>query len=94
METFTAGSRESAVAQPRAPLWWDVTMPVPLPTCPFCSVMVGITCDSHRLACPVKMGEAYTAVDYAGCKPRKAKHLKAVIFPTLSLNHVHWLSKE
>lgn len=40
------------------------------------------------------MGEAYIAVDYAGCKPHKAKYLKAVIFPILSLNHVHWLSEE
>lgn len=94
METFTAGSWESAVAQPRAPSWWNMAMPVPLPTCPFCSVVVGITWDSHHLARHVKMGEAYTAIDYAGCKPHKAKHLKTVIFPTLSLNHVHWLSKE
>ena len=94
MEDFAAGSRESVVAQPRAPLQWDVAMPALLPTCPFRSALVGITWDSHRLVHHMKMGEAYAAVENAGCKLHKAKYLKAVIFPTLSLNHVHWLSKE
>lgn len=85
METFAGGSRESAVAQPRAPLRWDAAVPVLLPTCPFCSALVGITWDLHRLARHVKMDEGYAAVDCAGCKPHKAKYSKAVIFPTLFL---------
>lgn len=32
------------------------------------------------------MGEACTAIHYADCKPHKAKYLKAVMFPVLSLN--------
>lgn len=83
METFAVGSQESVVTQPRAPLRWDAAMSVLLPTCPFCSALVGVTWDSHPLARHVKMGEVYAAVDYPGCKSRKAKYLKAVIFPTL-----------
>jgi len=94
METFTAGSWESVVVQPRALLLWDMAVSVLLPTCPICSALLGITGDLHCLARYVKMGEAYTVVDCAGCKPRKAKYSKAVIFPTLALNHVYWLSKE
>lgn len=84
-ETFTAGRQESAVAQCRAALWWDVAVPVP--PCPFCSARVGTAWDSHcHTACPGKMGEACTAIHCAVCKPRKAKYLNAVMFPVLSLN--------
>lgn len=56
--------------------------------------VVGITWALPCLVRHVEMGEAYAAVDSAGCKPHKAKYSKAVIFLTCSLNHVHWLSKE
>lgn len=87
MEAFTAGRQEGAVAQCRAALWWDKAVPVPVPPCLFCSALVGTAWDSHcHTACPRKMGEACTAIHYADCKPHKAKYLKAVMFPVLSLN--------